>query len=121
MRCGHPRRRLVSLSTERKEEVVHARVSTFRGSPESIEKALAQAEEATSVVRGFEGNEGLIVLVDREGGRELTITLWDSADSLRASEEAANRIRRDLASSAGEEIQGVDRYEVAHFEVPGRP
>lgn len=104
-----------------KEEPMHARVSTFRGSPESIEKSRAQAEEIVPVVRGFDGNEGLIVLGDREGGKELTITLWDSAESLSASEEEANRVRKDAASSVGETIEAVDRYEVVLFEVPGRP
>ena len=99
---------------------MHARVSTFRGSPESIEKSQAQAEEIVPVIRGFDGNEGVIVLGDREGGKELTITLWDSAESLSASEEAANRIRKDAASSVGETIEAVDRYEVVLFEVSGR-
>ncbi len=100
---------------------MHARVSTFRGTPESIEKSQAQGEELVPIVRGFDGKLGLIVLVDREGGKELTITLWDSAESLRSSEEAANRIRKDSATSVGETIEAVDRYEVALFEVPGRP
>ena len=40
------------------------------------------------------------------------ITLWESEDALRESEEAANRLRSDSSSTGGAEIVSVERFEV---------
>jgi len=97
---------------------MHARVSTYQGTRETIDGALAQVDEVGPVVRGMQGSRGLIYLVDRASGKSVSITLWESAEAMQASEEAADRLRRDTSDSAGETIVGVDRYEVAHFDVP---
>jgi len=39
---------------------------------------------------------------------------------MRASEEAANRLRSETADAAGETVAGVERYEVTFAEVEGR-
>jgi hypothetical protein len=95
---------------------MHARVSTYQGTSDSIDRALAQ-EEVVPVVRGMDGNRGLIYLVDRESGKSLSITLWDTAEALKESEQAANRLRRESSEASGETIEGVDRFEVAWYEV----
>jgi len=97
---------------------MHARVSTYQGTGDTIDLALAQADEIAPVVRGIDGSRGLIYLVDRASGKSVSITLWESPEAMQASEEAANRLRRDTSDSAGETIVGVDRYEVAHFDAP---
>ncbi|MDH4111719.1 MAG: hypothetical protein OEV60_03435 [Actinomycetota bacterium] len=96
---------------------MHARVSTYRGSAESIERSLAQSDEIAAVVRAIDGSRGLIYLIDRASGKSLSITLWDSTESMQASEEAADRLRRDSSESAGETIEAVERYEVSLFDV----
>jgi heme-degrading monooxygenase HmoA len=97
-----------------------ARVSTYEGTGESVERSLAQGDELVPLVRGMQGSRGLLVLVDRDRGREVTITLWEDEDAMRASEQAADRLRRDSAASAGQTIASVDRYEVALLDL-GRP
>jgi hypothetical protein len=52
---------------------------------------------------------GVIALVDRDSGKSITITLWESEDALRASEERADTLRRDIATAGDEEITGVKR------------
>ena len=96
---------------------MHARVSTYQGTSDSLVRSLEQTDEIAPVVRGMDGSRGLIFLVDRSSGKSMSITLWDSAESLRASEEAANRLRNDSAAAAGETVVGVDRYEVALIDV----
>ncbi len=98
---------------------MHARVSTYQGTSEAIARSLEQNEEIVPVVRGMEGSLGLILLVDSTSGKSLSITLWDGAEAMAASEEAADRLRRDSAASSGEAIVGVERYEVALFDVGG--
>jgi hypothetical protein len=43
--------------------------------------------------------------------------LWESEEAMRASGEEANRMRSDTAEASGEQMAGVERYEVDHFEV----
>jgi hypothetical protein len=51
-------------------------------------------------------------LGNRETGALLSITLWDTEEQMRASEEAANRIRGDAAQAAQGTVQDVERFEV---------
>jgi heme-degrading monooxygenase HmoA len=63
-------------------------------------------------VRAIEGNVGAIGLADRDTGRVSMITLWDSADSVRASEQEADQLRERTADLGGQRSP-VARYEVA--------
>ena len=91
-----------------------ARVSVLTGSPESVDQNLERAKEASlSKVRSLDGNVGAFGLSDRENGRTSLITLWDSADSLRASEDEAGRLREKAAAASAQEVANVARYEVS--------
>jgi heme-degrading monooxygenase HmoA len=97
---------------------VHARVSLLEGPPELIDEGLRQAREVVLPWgRLMEGFEGMIALVDRHSGKTLGITFWESEEAMRASEEAANRLREGSAEAGGDAIAGVERYEVGIFEV----
>jgi heme-degrading monooxygenase HmoA len=96
------------------ERAKAARVSTLEGSPESIDDSTSKVQSETlPKVRELQGNVGAIGLADRRSGRVTVITLWESADALRLSEEQADRLREQAAESGGQQIAGVDRYEVA--------
>lgn len=47
----------------------------------------------------------------------MTITLWESEDAMRATEAKADEMRRQMADAAGDEIRGVERYEVEALHV----
>ena len=48
----------------------------------------------------------------------MTITLWESETAMQASEEEANRIRREVAGNLGATGEPtVERYEVALYEI----
>ncbi len=98
---------------------MHARVSIFEGSPDEIDEGLRQArEQVLPRARQMDGFKGLIALGDRQSGKTLGITLWESEEDMRASEEAANRLREESAEAGGGTVAGVERYEVGLFEVP---
>jgi heme-degrading monooxygenase HmoA len=88
-----------------------ARVSTYR------------AEDAARLVDGFEhvtdplaqmaGFAGAYFLVDRSGGRAMSMTLWDSEETLDAGVEKANELRRTATEEGSASIESVDHYEVA--------
>jgi heme-degrading monooxygenase HmoA len=91
-----------------------ARVSSLDGSPDAIDEGVEKTRgETLAKVRELEGNVGAIGLADRDSGRVTMITLWDSADSLRASEQQADKIREQTAEMGGQRIASVDRYDVA--------
>src|SRR5215213_10491520 len=99
---------------------MHARVSSLEGSPAPIDQMLRQVrEEVLPRAKLLDGFKGMIALGDRYSGKILGITFWESEEAMRASEEAANRLREESAEAGGETIAGVDRYEVEFFEMEG--
>jgi heme-degrading monooxygenase HmoA len=103
---------------ERRLVAVYARISTFEGSPEHIDEGLRQVrEDVLPQLQQQEGFEGLVALTDRQSGKTLGITFWESEEALKASEEAAERLREDSAQAMSDTIAGVERYEVGLFEV----
>jgi heme-degrading monooxygenase HmoA len=98
---------------------VYARVSTIQGAADRIDEgASAIRDEILPSVKQIGGFQGIISLADRTTGRGLTLTLWDTEDDLRASEEQANQLRSQAAEKVGAtQAPQVDRYEVVLFEV----
>ena len=99
---------------------MHARMSIFEGSPDKIDEALRQAREAVlpQAKEMDPGFKGIIALADRQSGKMVGITFWESEEALRATEEGANRLREESAEAGGGTVAGVERYEVGLFEVP---
>ncbi len=91
-----------------------ARVSTYQGEPGSVEEATRVArEKILPAARELEGFAGVLILDDSSTGKSMSITLWQTEQALKASEEAANRLRAQSATEAGAQILGVERYEVS--------
>jgi len=61
----------------------------------------------------LEGFSKAYFLVDRAGGRGMSITFWESEDALKASVERANQMREKATDQAGASIQSVEHFEVA--------
>jgi len=91
-----------------------ARVSVLEGSADAIDAGLEKTRGDTlPKVRAIDGNVGAIGLVDRDNGRVSMITLWDSADSMRASAQEADQLRQRSAEIGNQQIANVALYEVA--------
>jgi heme-degrading monooxygenase HmoA len=104
----------VVISDGDAERAKAARVSSLDGSAESIDDDVEKMTADTlPQLRDVPGNIGAIGLADRVSGRVTMITLWESIEALRESEEQADRLRQDAAKSGDRRIAGVDRYEVA--------
>jgi hypothetical protein len=90
-----------------------ARTSTWSGSPEALQK---WADNAVSNVRGFveglPGNAGAVFLIDRDSGTALTLTLWESDDAARATDQFAEQSRAATVAATGTELVGRGSYEV---------
>jgi heme-degrading monooxygenase HmoA len=97
----------------RKGVTMFARTSTWSGSPEALQK---WADNALSTVKGFveglPGNAGVLFLVDHAGGTALTVTLWDSEDAAKATDQFAEQSRATTVASTGTELVARGSYEV---------
>ena len=97
-----------------------ARVTIFKGSGEGFDEAATNARENVApTLRELEGFAGLLVLADRPTGRSMAITLWETEEALRSSEEAAAQVREETAARYDEEIVAVDSYDMVIDERGG--
>ena len=92
---------------------MHARVSKLESPPEQVnELGRITAEWVAPALTQMEGFRGILALADRQSGKVEVVTLWESEEALRRSEEAADQLRGDTARATGGAIAGVERYEV---------
>jgi heme-degrading monooxygenase HmoA len=96
---------------------MHARVTTISGSPAEADAGIDNFR--TNVVPfAREQGKGAILLLDRQSGEAIAITLWQDEEAMRASEESANSLRAQAAGQMGAaQTPTIGRYEVAVFEV----
>jgi hypothetical protein len=93
---------------------VFARVSTYTGTSDELDEAIRQVRENTlPKLMQLDGYKGAYFLVDRQNGKSLSVTLWESEEAMSTSEEAANSLRSEVADTLGTQMVGVERYEVA--------
>lgn len=91
-----------------------ARINTFDGSTERFDEAGAFLRDfVVPASRQIPGFAGMISLIDRETGRSMGITLWQSREALDASEEGAALMREQVASTGEAILLSVERFEVA--------
>src|SRR5829696_9092979 len=98
---------------------MYARVSTLEGPPDKMDDGTRHVrEQVLPQLQQMDGFEGFVALTDRHSGKLLAVALWESEEALRATEDAVSSVRSGAAEAAGATVAGVERYEVAVFEVP---
>ncbi len=89
-----------------------ARISTWRGWPADLEKWVARGSAvAKSNIRQQPGLAAAYWLVDREGGKGLTITFWESEEAMRASEASRSQGQSQISEDTWAEVT-TERFEV---------
>src|ERR671910_2978574 len=98
---------------------MHARLTTLEGVPsDKMDEATRHLrEQVLPQLQQLDGFEGFIAVRDRENGRLRGLALWESEDALRATDEAAARIRGNVAEATGGTITSVEKYEGGVFEI----
>jgi hypothetical protein len=90
---------------------MYARVATFESDPANVDDAINQVRtevESGGTPRGLEGAK-MLMLVDRNSGKGLGVTLFESEEAMRRGDEALNAM-----NPGGSER----RTTVAFYEVP---
>ncbi len=93
---------------------MHARIATFEADPARADEAIAAAREQVesnwaNPPEGLETAKELYMLIDRENGRGLGITLYETEEDLQRGNEALNQMTPPA--------QGGRRTDVALYEV----
>jgi heme-degrading monooxygenase HmoA len=96
---------------------MYARVSDITVPIDQVDRAISGFnEQVVPTVGGTDGFVRAYLLVDRAGGRSLAITVWESEEAMRASEESASQLRTSVAGDASATDVSVSRYEVVVSE-----
>ena len=96
---------------------MHARLSFIEGSPDALDAGVNSFREQVVPTVRETGGAGALLLVDRQSGKAIGVTLWESEDAMRAVEERANALRAQAAEETkATAAPRVERYEVAVFE-----
>jgi hypothetical protein len=88
---------------------VYARVATFESDPASLDDAInmVRVEVAGDTPPGLEGAK-MLMLVNRETGKGLGVTLFESEDAMRRGDAALNAMN----PGASERRTAVEFFEV---------
>jgi hypothetical protein len=98
--------------------MVFARVHTIQTPPEQHEAGLRVVlDEVLPWLRDSTGFRGFIRFADPASGKVLGVTLWETAESLRKSDEAGKQLSRLITAGVGAEQLATDQYEVSFFDL----
>lgn len=85
-----------------------ARISTYKPAPDSTG---APSDDTVNRVLRLPGCLGIYYLLGKDN-KSLSITLWEDAEALAGSEQAANTIRSETSAEQHMQILGVEEFEV---------
>ena len=89
-----------------------ARISRYQFPPDESDHAVERFELAVDAISAQPGLERADIFVNRASGAGITVTVWESRDALKASAEAADRLRDEIALDLSGWIQGIEEYEL---------
>jgi heme-degrading monooxygenase HmoA len=103
---------------------MYARSTTIEAQPSSIDAGISHISDAVMpALSEIDGCIGMSLLVDRQSGRCIVTTAWDTQEAMHASAELARPIR-DRAAQAFGGSPTIDEWEIAvlhrdHRSSPG--
>jgi hypothetical protein len=106
---------------------MHARIATFESADAAADAKLMDRtiEIVEPIIRGIEGIQGHMELVDRASGKALSISLFDTEENAVAAEQIFDE---EMPKALGELMQqfsgrrtNVERYDVLVDERVGSP
>jgi hypothetical protein len=90
---------------------VYARVATFQGDPANVDDAISMVRTQVGSGTPPPGLEGakMLMLINRESGKGVGVTLFESEEAMRRGDEALNAMNPGV---------GGERTAVEFYEVP---
>ena len=96
---------------------MHARMSILEGPADQVDEGLRYVREQVLPMQQQDGFTGFVALSNRQSGKVIGVSFWESEQAMQASEEVGDRTRSESAVAGGATVAGVERYEVGVFEV----
>lgn len=92
---------------------MYARTTTMRGDPQAADALVATVrDEVMPSLMELDGCIGLSLLVDRNAGRAIATSAWETQEAMRASADAVRPLRDRAAESFGATPE-VEEWEIA--------
>ncbi len=97
-----------------------ARVSTFEGKPDRLDDSISDFRNQTiPALKNMSGFKDAYLLVDRNTGKAISITMWETREDLQSSASKANNLRAQAAQTiSANQPPKVEILEVAVSGVP---
>ena len=92
---------------------MHARIAAFEGDGSRIDELTGMIRERMSAGEEIPGAKRFLRLIDREGGRSLGITFFDSEEAIRAAEPTFEKMGDEVPEELRGRRTSVEIYEVA--------
>jgi quinol monooxygenase YgiN len=97
-----------------REHVVFARTTTIQADRSKVEDGIARVrDQVFPAVTAIDGCVGMSLLVDREAGRCIATTAWESEAAMQASAEGVKPLRADAEEGLGSTSTDVATWEVS--------
>lgn len=92
---------------------MYARSTTMQGNPQAMDQVISYVRDRVMpMVEGMEGYVGISMICDREAGRCVATTTWDTAEAMRASADDVAASRMEAAEMMGGGSPEVQEWEV---------
>ena len=93
--------------------MTYVRLTTLQVDPSKLEDGIRFVrEQAVTTARQQRGFQGARLLVDRQSGKVVAVTLWESDEAAQASESAMRQIRAQAVQSLGATEPATDVLEM---------
>jgi hypothetical protein len=100
---------------------VFARVNFLETTPERIADVAQVVRNVVHPgIRGENGYVGYVVLGDRQTGKAIGVTLWETEAAREQSDVKARRIRPHVEQETGGTMRSVETYDVLFFDIRSR-
>jgi len=87
-----------------------ARVATYTGDADELVEGFERARDQLAQMDGF---ARAYLCINRQKGRALTISVWETEQALEASAEQAHQFRSQATEPASASTDSVTSYEIA--------
>ncbi len=97
-----------------------ARVTWLEGDPTAIDNSVDSFRSVLPLAEALPGFCSTAMMVNREEGRAVGTTVYDSADAVAQTRGQASTLRTRVAQESGTEMIEVEEFElvVAHLRIP---